>query len=57
MNVTELKNITAEDLGEITQFYEIYLNSGDTIRQAISSAFHEGIYYGCRAVADGNTAG
>ncbi len=53
----ELKSITGEDLDEITRYYETYLNSGEKVRNAIKAAFDAGIYYGCRAVSEGETAG
>ena len=53
----DVRFIGNDDMEEVIEYYERYLNSGEMIRKAIRTAFEEERYFGCKAEYDGETAG
>ena len=49
--------VTKDDLKQITEYYETYLNSGEAVRSSIRSAFERGEYFGFKAVDGDKVAG
>ncbi|MCR5282651.1 MAG: GNAT family N-acetyltransferase [Lachnospiraceae bacterium] len=42
--------VTKDDLKDIIEYYETYLNSGEAVRSSIRSAFEQGRYFGYKAM-------
>ena len=49
--------VTKDDLKDIIEYYETYLNSGEAVRSAIRSAFEQGDYFGFKAMDQDTVAG
>ena len=50
-------SVIAGDLYDLTECYERYLNSGETVRSAIRHAFEENVYFGVKAEDEGRGIG
>ena len=53
----EVSGIGKDDIEDVIEYYERYLNSGEMIRNGIRTAFEQDRYYGCKAKYNGETAG